>query len=322
MVLYNWSNFIDPEVLVDFEAETGIKVVEEIFDSNETVRAKLIAGADGYDVIIPSGVMIELLIRENLLLELEQDQLPHLKNIDPRFRQLYFDPQDRYSAAYLWGTTGIGYREDLVDRKPDSWKVLFAEEYLEKYRGRITILDDAREAMGAALQYLGYSVNSTSTSEVDAAVALLKKQKRYLSRYDSEVYADFLVSGDLLAAQGWGGTFTKAKPKHPKLRYAIPSEGGILGVDCMVIPRSSRHPAEAHRLINFLLRADIAARIVNKTFYPSANAAAKPLIKPEILSDLEIYPSDAQMAKMEWLRDVRAANVLYEKGWERIRYTH
>lgn len=319
IVLYNWSNYIDPDVLGEFTKETGISVVEEIYDSNETLRAKLLAGADGYDVIVPSGVMVSTLIREGLIDKIDLSKIPNLKHLDPFFRGLYFDPKDEYSVPYLWGSTGIGYRKDLVAPAPDSWAALFDPKLIAKYKGKLSVLDDPRETVSAALQYLGYSINSTDPMEIDAAVKVLLLQKPFLSRYDSEVYNDFLVAGDTLVAHGWSGTLNKAIQKNPNIAYVVPKEGGIMGVDCLTIPKSSKNKEAAYKLIDFIMRPAINARIVNKTSYPSANKAAQEFIDKSILSNPSIYPPRAAIEKMEWLKDVGVHSDLYEKAWEKVR---
>nr|BAL58166.1 extracellular solute-binding protein [uncultured Acetothermia bacterium] len=317
--LFIWANYIDPEVYKLFEREFGVKVIEENFDSNETLRNKLQAGVTGYDIIVPSDYTVEALIRQGLLAELDLQRIPNSAHIAPRFRGLYYDPQNRYSIPYLWGTTGIGYNAQKLETPPTSWADLFEPDRLERYKNRVSMLDDPREAIGAALKYLGYSVNSTDPQQLEAAKNLLLVQKPYLARYDSETYDDFLLTGDLVVAHGWSGEFAKAHVENPNIRYVIPREGGVIWADNLAILKSSQRIDLAHTFIDFLLRPTINAKIVNFLRYPSTNEAATAHILPEIVNDPAIYPPEEILEKLEWIRDVGDARALYERVWDEIK---
>jgi spermidine/putrescine-binding protein len=317
--LFIWANYIDPEVYRLFEREFGVKVIEENFDSNETLRSKLQAGVSGYDIIVPSDYTVEILIRQGLLAKLDLSKIPNAQNISPRFRNLYYDPQNRYSIPYLWGTTGIGYNAQKIETAPTSWADLFEPSRLERYKNRVSMLDDPREAIGAALKYLGYSVNSTDPHALAAAKTVLLAQKPYLARYDSETYDDFLLTGDLVIAHGWSGEFAKARLENPDLHYIIPSEGGVIWADNLAIPKNSTRVELAHKFIDFLLRPQINARIVNFLRYPSTNEAAQRYILPEIANDPAIYPPEDVLEKLEWIKDIGDALALYEALWDEIK---
>ncbi|MFN4218807.1 MAG: spermidine/putrescine ABC transporter substrate-binding protein [Candidatus Bipolaricaulia bacterium] len=317
--LFIWANYIDPEVYQLFEKEFGVKVIEENFDSNETLRTKLQAGATGYDIIVPSDYTVEALIKQGLLAELDLSKIPNVQHISQRFRGLYYDPHNRYSIPYLWGTTGIGYNAQKLETPPTSWADLFEPTHLERYRNRVSMLDDPREAIGAALKYLGYSVNSTDPRALEAAKNLLLAQKPYLARYDSETYDDFLLTGDLVIAHGWSGEFAKARLENPNIRYIIPREGGVIWADNLAIPKSSKKIELAHKFIDFLLRPQINAKIVNFLRYPSTNEAAQNFILPEIATDPAIYPPEDIVEKLEWLRDIGDAIALYEAVWDEVK---
>jgi spermidine/putrescine-binding protein len=314
-----WPNYIDPEVYRLFESEFGIRVIEENVDSNETLRTKLQAGVTGYDLIVPSDYTVEILIRQGLLERLDLSKIPNAQHISPRFRGLYYDPTNSYSLPYLWGTTGIGYDERYFESPPTSWAELFEQSRLERYKMRVSMLDDPRETIGAALKYLGYSVNSTDPRALEAAKAILLAQKPYLARYDSETYDDFLLSGDLLIAHGWSGEFARARTENPHIRYVIPQEGGVIWTDNLAIPKGARNREGAHLFIDFLLRPQISARIVNFLRYPSPNEAARPFILPEILADPAIYPPEEILDKLEWIQDVGDAIALYERVWDEVK---
>ncbi len=317
--LFIWANYIDPEVYQLFEQEFGVRVIEENFDSNETLRTKLQAGVTGYDIIVPSDYTVEALIKQGLLAELNLSQIPNFQNISQRFRGLYYDPQNRYSIPYLWGTTGIGYNAQKIETPPPSWADLFDPALLERYRNRVSMLDDPRETIGAALKYLGYSVNSTDLQALEAAKELLRAQKPYLARYDSETYDDFLLTGDLVLAHGWSGEFAKARLENPDIHYVIPHEGGVIWADNLAIPKSSQRVDLAHTFIDFLLRPQINAKIVNFLRYPSTNEAATAYILPEIVNDPAIYPPEEIVEKLEWIKDLGEATALYEAVWDEIK---
>ncbi len=317
--IFIWANYIDPEVYQLFEREFGVQVIEENFDSNETLRHKLQAGVTGYDIIVPSDYTVEILIRQGLLAELDLSKIPNFGNISPRFRNLYYDPQNRYSIPYLWGTTGIGYNAQKIETAPTSWAEIFEPGRLERYKNRVSMLDDPRETIGAALIYLGYSVNSTDPKALEAAKALLLAQKPYLARYDSETYDDFLLTGDLVMAHGWSGEFARARTENPSLRYVIPQEGGVIWADNLAIPKGAKNRDLAHLFIDFLLRPEISARIVNFLRYPSANEAARRYLSPEILTDPAIYPPEEILEKLEWIKDVGEALALYERVWDEVK---
>lgn len=317
--LFIWANYINPEVYQLFEQEFGVRIIEENFDSNETLHNKLRAGVTGYDLITPSDYKVEALIKEGLLAELELAKIPNFKHISPRFTGLYYDPENKYSIPYMWGTTGIGYNAARLPVSPTSWGDLFEPLRLQAYAQRVSMLDDPREAIGAALKYLGYSLNSTNPQELEEAKTVLLAQKPYLARYDSETYDDFLLAGDLFLAHGWSGEFAKARLENPEIRYVIPREGGVIWADNLAILKSSKNQELAHKFIDFLLRPEINAKIVNFLRYPSTNEAAKAYILPEVLNDPGIYPPEEILAKLEWLRDLGEATELYERVWAEVK---
>jgi spermidine/putrescine-binding protein len=198
--VYNWSEYIDPQIYEDFEEEFGVHVVEDTFGSNEELLAKLQAGATGYDVIVPSDYMVEIMIEEGLLAELNHDNVPNLSNIDPKFGDPPYDPGMVHCVPYQWGTTGIGYNGDFFEEAPDSWAYLFDPEMVSGYPGQLTMLNDVRETFGAALKYLGYSLNTTNEAELTEARDLLIQQKASVYAYDSEQYEDLISSDETVIA--------------------------------------------------------------------------------------------------------------------------
>jgi spermidine/putrescine-binding protein len=319
LYLYNWSEYIDPQIFDDFQAEFGVQVIEDTFASNEELLAKLQAGATGYDLIVPSDYMVEIMIGEGLLAELNKDNLPNITNLDPLFTDPPFDPGMTYCVPYQWGTTGIGYNADEFDEPPDSWAYLFDPEIASAYAGKFTMLNDSRESIGAALKYLGYSLNSTDEAQLNEAKAVLLQQKPWVYSYDSDQFEDLLSSDETLLAHGWSGDFFMAAAEDERIWYAIPKEGGVKWVDNLCIPKSAPSSYTAEVFINYLLRPEVSAAVTNFTWYASPNAAAKEFIDPEILDEPAIYPPEDVLNRLEWIADVGDATPLYERIWTEVK---
>ena len=319
LYLYNWAEYIDPQVLEDFEAEFDVQVVEDTFANNEELLAKLQAGAVGYDLIVPSDYMVEIMIEEGMLAELDHENLTNLGNLDAKFAEPPYDPGLVYCVPYLWGTTGIGYNGDMFDDPPDSWAYLFDPDLVSEYAGQITMLNDVRESMGAALKYLGYSLNSTNQAELEEARDLLIQQKAWIYAYDAEQYEDLLSADETVVAHSWSGDVFMVAEEDERLWYAIPEEGGVIWADNLCIPESAPNKYTAEAFINYLLRPEVAAANSNFTWYASPNAKATDLIDEEILEEPAIYPPPEVMAKLEWLEDVGEATPIYERLWTEVK---
>jgi spermidine/putrescine transport system substrate-binding protein len=317
--VYNWSEYIDPEIYSDFEAEFGVKVIEDTFASNEDLLAKLQAGATGYDLIVPSDYMVAIMRELDLLSPLNYDNIPNFKNIDDRFRNPPYDPDNKYSVPYQWGTTGIGYDTNVFDEAPDSWGYLFDPEMAAPYAGKMSMLNDSREAIGAALKYLGYSLNSTDENQLEEAKQILIRQKQWVSTYDSEGFEDLLAAGETELAHGWSGDFFQAAVEAPQVWYTIPKEGGVLWTDNLAIPKTAASQYTAEVFINYLLRPEVGAKITNYTWYASPNKAAEEFIDPDILGEPAIYPPPEVMDRLEFIRDVGEATALYDRIWTEIK---
>jgi spermidine/putrescine transport system substrate-binding protein len=317
--IYNWSEYIDPEIYADFEEEFGVKVIEDTFSSNEDLLAKLQAGATGYDLIVPSDYMVAIMIELDLLAELNYDNIPNFGNISDIFRDPPYDPGNKYSVPYQWGTTGIGYDLDVFEEAPDSWAYLFDPEMAAPYAGQMSMLNDSRETIGAALKYLGYSINSTDEQELEEAKQLLIQQKAWVSTYDSDGFEDLLAAGETVIAHGWSGDFFAAAEEAEQVWYVIPSEGGVIWTDNLAIPKSAPSQYTAEAFINYLLRPEVGAKITNYTWYGSPNKASEEFIDPEILEEPAIYPPEEVMDKLEFIRDVGEATTLYDRIWTEIK---
>jgi spermidine/putrescine-binding protein len=317
--IYNWSEYIDPQIYADFEQEFGVRVIEDTFANNEELLAKLQAGATGYDVIVPSDYMVEIMIGEGLLAEIDHGNIPNISNIDAKFADPPYDPGMVHCVPYQWGTTGIGYNADSFEEPPDSWAYLFDPELAGPNAGRITMLNDVREAFAAALKYLGYSLNTTNEEELTQARDLLLQQKPMVYAYDSEQYEDLLSADETVLAHGWSGDFFMIAAEDERIWYAIPKEGGVIWADNLCVPASAPNQYTAEVFINYLLRPDVGAAISNYTWYASPNSAATEFIDQEILDEPAIYPPPEVVDKLEWLQDVGDATPLYERMWTEVK---
>jgi spermidine/putrescine-binding protein len=275
------------------------------------------AGGALYDLVVPTDYMVALLRQEGLLLPLEVSRISNLSYVAPRFRNPPHAPDHRYSIPYQWGITGIGYNKSQVVPPPTSWADLFDPARIEPYRHRISMLNDMREVIGAALIALGYTPGSTDPQEIAQAQALLQRQKPWLAKYDSEAFEDSLASGETVLAHGWSGEIAVAQLENPDIEFVIPPQGTLMFVDHWAIPKGARHKELAEDFINFVLRPQISAMIVNHVRYASVNEAAKPLIKPEILQGPSYRVPEG--VKLWVLEDLGPANHLYERVWLELR---
>lgn len=312
---FNWSNYIADETIPDFEREFGVRVRYDNFSSNSELLAKLQAGASGYDIAVPSDYMVQIMINLGLVQPLRMENIPNFENIDPRFRNLPFDPDNEFSIPYQWGTTGLAINTRFITEEVDSWEILWDE----RFRGRISVLDDMRSGIVPALKLLGFSVNTTDENELRQARDLMFEQKPLVRTYSSDTYMDLLKAGDIWIAQGWSGDVYQVTRENPDVVFVIPREGSYVWVDNLVIPRGAPNRTTAEVFINYLLRPDVSAAISNYTGYSSPNRAAFPLIRPELMADESMYPPDEVMERLEFLVDVGQATLLYNRMWNEIK---
>ena len=313
--LFTWSDYTEETAANEFEQKFGIKIVTDTFGSNEELLAKLQGGASGYDIIVPSDYMVSIMIKQGLLAEIDPSKIPNLGQVYKHLKGLYYDPKNTYSVPYLWGTTGIGYNADLVRSAPDSWQALFSGEY----KGKISLLNDEREVFAMALRTEGFPMNSTDPSQVAAAKTRLMAQKPLVKTYTSENYDQLLVSGEVALAHGWSGTVLRAAAEKPSIKYVIPKEGGTIWQDNFCVLRTSTHKAEAMTFINYLLGPEVAARISARVHYASANEAARLYLPQEVATNPVIYPPEATIGRLEWIKDVGEAIKLYDRAWTELK---
>jgi spermidine/putrescine-binding protein len=313
--IYIWTNYLPADVVADFEKRTGIETRVDTYDSNETLLAKLQSGVADYDLVVPSDYMLKVMIPQNLLREIDRSRLPGFANLDPRFLDRKFDPANRHSIPYLWGTTGIGYDTTKV-KGPVSWALLFDQ----RHAGRILMLDDVREAFAATLKLMGKSANETDPAVLRQAAERLKQQKRLVRTYNSSDFATLLAAGDVDVAHGWNGELAEAaEESQGKLAYAVPQEGGTLWIDSLVMPAGAKNLDAAYEFLQFVLQPEIAARIVNDVHYAGANKAALEKIDPAIRNNPAIYPPQDVLNRCEFLEDLGETTQLLDELWTEIK---
>ena len=308
--IYNWSDYIGPEVIPAFEREFGIKVTYDTFESAEEMVAKLQAGATGYDIVVPPTYSVSALLGMDLLAPLSDRYLPNRKNLAPLFRGLDHDPENRYTVPWQWGMTGIAWRTDHLPEPPESWSVFLDP----RYRNKMTMLDDVRDVIGAFLKYRGHSLNSVDPAELEAAQRDAIAAKPNLKAYLSAPVKSQLIAGDVWIAQLWNGEAAQAAREEPRIAWSLPKEGSTLWIDSMAVPRSAPHPRAAHEFINFALRPDIGAAISRTTGYGTPNQAAMPLLPNGVP-----YPSQNELARLEIQKDLGRATMLWDDVWTRIK---
>lgn len=310
--VFVWGDYLVPELTKAFEREFHCRVAETNFGNNEELRAKLLQGNSGFDLVCPSDYMVALLVKDGVLEKIDTSHLPNLKNLSPRFQSPPYDPKHEHSVPYQWGVTGIAWRKSEVKNAPHAWKDLFDDTNLAAWKGRLMLLDDARELAAAALLARGRSPNTKDLAEIADAKADLVRQAASVARYNSDESGSGLVSKEMLVTQGWSGTIANAQAEDPDIGFVVPDEGALTYVDNWAIVKGAPHKALAESFIDYLLRADVAAKAANARRYASVNEAARALIEPEILEGTAY--EDGGGKKLFWVEDVgEAAGDAYKK---------
>ncbi|MCX7627106.1 MAG: spermidine/putrescine ABC transporter substrate-binding protein [Methylophilaceae bacterium] len=327
--LYNWNNYISDETVQRFERECRCKVVQDYYSDNEEMLAKLAAGATGYDLIVPTGNALEALIRSNALRPIDKSLLPNLKNIRPEYLNTPFDPGNRYSVPYATTVTLIGYNQEKMRElglPTDTWAVIFEPRYLQKVKGRVTVLDSQRELLAAALKYLGYSANDTDEAHWKQARDLIIRAKPYWAAFNASSYIKELTIGNIWLAHGYSNDMFQAQQDARRagrrftIGYGIPREGGVLSLDSMVLHKSGKHPDLAHRFINFMLEGKNASELTNLIGSGNPNAAALPYVMPELAANPAVFPDAEHLKKLEMLRDLdRHQRRVLNRIWTEIK---
>ena len=329
LYLYNWNNYISDETVQRFEASCGCRLKQDYYSDNEEMLAKLEAGAAGYDLIVPTGNAVEALIRRQALRPLDKSKLPRLRNLKAEYTDTWFDPGNRYSVPYAYTVTLLGYNvEKLRERNlpTDTWALIFEPKYLEKLKGRVTVLNSARELMAAAMIYLGYSVHDTDPAKWEQAKRLLLRAKPYWATFSNSTYIKDLAIGNIWVAHGYSndmfraGADAKAAQRPFSIGFTIPREGAVLALDSFVLHRSGAHPDLAQRFIDFMLDGGNAADVSNLIGAGNPNAAATNRIDREIAGNPAIFPPPDEARKLQMLRDFDVhSRRLLSRMWTEIK---
>ncbi len=336
--VFNWTDYIDPAVLERFEKETGNTVHYDVFDSLETLEAKMLAGHSGYDIIVPSSEpTFSRLIKVGALAEINRTRVPNWSNLDPELmrRVESSDPGNRYGAIYLWGTTGIGLNPDRIkklapDAQMDGWDLLFKPENAKRIAPcGIIMMDSAIDVIPSVLKYLGKSPDSTDASDLAAVERTLMGIRRYIRSFASGGALEALATGQTCLALDYSGDVVQAAVRASEAKrgvtvhYIAPKEGAQLGFDMLAIPADAPHRDAAHRFINFVLQPDVMAAITNKVRYANAVPASRPMIRPELLADTNIFPTPAQVATFFTVGPVpQTAERQRTRMWARFKAGH
>lgn len=327
--LYNWNNYISNETISRFEAQCGCRVVQDYYSDNEEMLAKLAAGATGYDIMVPTGNAVESLIRQRALRPLDKRLLPRLGNIESAYLNSAFDPGNLYSVPYAYTLTLIGYNSEKLrelNLPVDSWAVVFEPRYLEKLKGRITVLDSQRELIAAALKYLGYSANDTLEAHWKEARDLIIRAKPYWAAFNASSYIKELTVGNIWLVHGYSSDIFQADLDAQKARRgfrivaAIPKEGAVLALDSMVLHKSGPRPDLAHRFIDYMLDGRNASELTNLIGSGNPNRVARQYIQPELANNPAVFPDQTQRSKLEMLRDLdRGQRRVLSRIWTEIK---
>ncbi len=312
--IYNWSDYIAENTIADFEKETGIKVVYDVFDSNEVLEAKILSGNTGFDLVVPSNDFLGRQAKAGAFMPLDKAKLSNYANLDPKLMGMLassVDPDNQFAVPYLWGTTGIGYNVEKVkqvlgdDAPVDSWDLVFEPKYMEKLAScGVAYLNAPTEIMAAALNYIGKDPNSANPADYKDALAMLEKVRPYITYFHSSQYINDLANGDICVVIGWSGDVMQAADRATEanngveIAYSIPKEGALAWFDLLAIPKDAKHPENAEKFINYILRPKVIADITNYVWYSNPNIPSREFVEPDIINDPSIFPTPAVQEKL------------------------
>ncbi len=313
LYIYNWSDYIAENTIKKFEAKTGIKVTYDVYDSNEVLEAKMLAGSSGYDITVPTSEFLRRQVAAGVYAKLDKSKLPNLKHMDPELMKsaAVYDPGNEHAVIYMWGTTGIGYNikavaKRLGDKAPtDSWALVFDPANAAKLKDcGISLLDSPTEMIPAAMKYIGLDPRSTNKADLEKGAAVITKIRPFIRYFHSSQYISDLANGDICLAIGWSGDVFQARDradeakKGVEIGYSIPKEGALQWFDMMAIPSDAKHKDAAHQFINFIMDPKITAEITNFVWYANGNKSSLPLVKKDITGDPSIFPPKDVLAKL------------------------
>jgi spermidine/putrescine transport system substrate-binding protein len=316
VTVYNWSEYIDPDLVTRFEKETGLKIVLDTYENTETMMSKMASAGDQYDVLIVSDHAVSTMAGQGAFKPLDLPKIPNARNVSPRFIKPPYDPKGTYSLPYQWGTMGLVYRKDKLPDFQASWSTVLDPA---RQPGPVVLLDSMRDLMAVALFSKGLSPNTRSAGELKTAGDLLRaaRTKRMVGFYGSPDSVAKVVAGDAWVGIAYNGDAVARLDDNTD--FTVPREGTIIWVDAMTIPVKAPNPEGAYRFINFILQADVGAQLSNYLAYATPNQASLPSITAEVRNDPRVYPTEQQLARMVMLEDVREATTLYDQVWTRVK---
>jgi len=313
--VYTWADYFKPELIERFERENNCRIVIDTFDSNEAMYAKLKAGAKGYDLVTPSSYMVSLMDQQGMVRKIRPELIPNRKNIDPEFLKITIDKSMDHSVPYMITVTGIAYLKSRVADVRPTW-ALFDRQDL---KGRMTMFNDMRETLGAALKSLGYSLNSHNPEELDKAKEVVLRWRKNLAKFENEQYKSGLASGEFLLVHGYSGDILQVQKENPDIAFTIPEEGTAISCDDLVIPLGAAQEELAHKFINFLLDAKVAAENTEFVGYLCPNRLSYELLPREMRENPALFMEPSVRSKSEVLDDLGRANELYIRVWDQIK---
>lgn len=317
LYIYTWTQYTDKELLTTFTRQTGMKVIADVYESNDVMLAKLQAGGSGtYSIIYPSDFMVQKMAEKRLLAEIDHQRLIGLDNLFPQFNNPIYDPKNRYSIPFNWGTTGLLYNSEKLSNPPEDWEYLWQNQ--DKLNKRITLLNDVREVIGATLRMLGYSYNSQNENEIKQAYQKLKLLKPAIAAFDTDAWQNKILAGDLLIAMCYSADAVRISKENPKLKFVIPRSGSSLWTDTIVIPKSNPNLAGAYAWINLILQPDIAAKIAQRLYISTPNRAAFEQLPQKIQQNSNLFPPESILAKCERITPLGKFEEIYDRYWTQL----
>ena len=313
--VYNWGDYIDEDIFKTFEEETGIKINYETFATNEEMYTKIKKGGTKYDIAIPSDYMIEKMVKEDLLEPIDLSKIPNYSNINERFKNLDFDPENKYSVPYFWGTVGIIYNTNLITDPIDSWDVLWDE----KYAGKFTMIDSQRDSIMVALKKLGYSMNTKDLGQLEEAKEALIAQKPLVLAYVGDNVKDMLISEEAAMAVVWSGEASAVIQEYDYFDYILPKEGSNMWFDNIIIPKGAKNIDAAHQFIDFLCRGDIGFKNADYVGYATCNDETMKLLDQELMGKTYTYPDESLLENFEIFSDPGDFILEYDRIWTEIK---
>ena len=315
--IYTWTQYTDKELMATFSAQTGTKVLADAYDSNDVMLAKLQAGGGGsYSVIYPSDYMVKKMVDKGLLVEINHTHLIGLENLLPRFQNPTYDPNNRYSIPFNWGTTGLLFNSEILKTPPEDWDYLWQNQ--QQLSKRMTLLNDVREVMGAVLRMLGYSYNSKNEHEIKQAYEKLKVLKGAIAAFDTDAWRNQIVAGDLLLAMCYSADGVKITQENPKFKYVIPKSGSSLWTDTIVVPKTAPNVDGAYAWINFILQPEVAAQMSQRLGIATPNRAGFDLLPKKMQNNYNLFPPHSLLEKCERITPLGKIEEVYDRYWTEL----